>query len=267
MKILLSTLAVVALATTSAQTSNSGAYCAGTYSDAIFPVDHHISQVSIGSLTNVSGEIQYPAPHYVHYSNLNAPVFNCGQTYTLTIHHDDGQTIHGIAAWIDYNKNNTFESSEKIGETLWPGDGNSSNGSSVSYSVTIPTNIPSGQSRLRVRIYEDDDYTFSGNNLPVLPCQFGSMDLAWGETEDYTVQFQAVSTASIQAETILPFTQAGYLLQFEEPITFEAFTSSGIKVAEGNGETILLNPTLHGVLFLHLTTDSGKEKRVRIYLD
>lgn len=184
-----------------AQITNSSPYCAAIYSDDVMLVEHYISRVQFGALDNNSGTTQYTAPHYVYYNNLTTTVQR-NQTMNLTLTHDDGVTIHGIAAWIDFNGDSDFDDAgEKVGETLFPGDGDLNTGNTVTYSVTIPSTAILGETRMRVRIYEDDDYTFSGTNLPVLPCQYNNTDYDWGETEDYNITITAPASLSDLAQS------------------------------------------------------------------
>lgn len=180
------------------QSTNPGSYCTAQYSDDFMPVPHAVTNVQLGTLTNNSGATQFAAPHYVFYSDLTAPSLTKGNQYSIAITHDDGTTIHGMAAWIDFNGDFDFDdANEKLGETLWPGNDTPDAGDTRTYSFTVPTGAVSGTTRLRVRVYEDDDYTFSGTDLPVLPCQFNGVDADWGETEDYSVTIVGGSSAGL----------------------------------------------------------------------
>ena len=172
---------------TIAQTTDPTPYCTADYSDDIFLVEKYIDKVELNGWSN-NGAGQYAAPHYVYYNNLTAVDLDQNQFYDLEVDHDGGVSIHGIAAWIDFNQNQQFEDQEKIGEKLFPGNGAPA---TETFNFTVPATAQTGTTRMRVRIYEDDDYTFSGNNLPVLPCHYDSAGNAtqydWGETEDYDV--------------------------------------------------------------------------------
>lgn len=91
--------------------------------------------------------------------------------YNASLTSSAGSGNHGVAIWIDFNDNGTFETSERVG-TL--------NNVSASQTVSIPITIPSGNigsHRMRV-IYE---YGVQGNAID--PC----VSEDWGEAEDYMV--------------------------------------------------------------------------------
>lgn len=250
-----------------AQTTNPSPYCTAQYSDDFMNVPHAVERVQFGTLDNASGATQYAAPHYVFYNNLGVTV-NKGQTLNLTITHDDGTTIHGMAAWIDFNGDHDFDDAgEKVGETLWPGDDNPNTGNSQTYSVTIPASAVSGTTRMRIRVYEDDDYTFSGTDLPVLPCQFNGQDADWGETEDYPVTISGGSTASL---TEIPdsddytFIQQVFTWLSEGQAVLSLVNSSGEVIAVSTDKRMDLNHVPNGMYLVRIEESNGTFKQVRL---
>jgi hypothetical protein len=150
-----------------------GGYCAATATHACATGDEYVANVTLNTINNTSGCAQY--------SNFTAQSTTLarGQQYTVSI----GTAIVGsqnvaylndqIAAWIDYNNNQTFETNERIGlttvaqNTPFP----------IQYTFTVPQTASLGNVRMRVRLnYQPDD----GN---IDPC--GTYQ--WGETEDYTL--------------------------------------------------------------------------------
>ena len=250
-----------------AQTTNPSPYCTAQYSDDVMTVPHAVEHVQFGTLDNNSGSNQYAAPHYVFYNNLTVTV-NKGQTLNLTISHDDGTSIHGMAAWIDFNGDHDFDDTgEKVGETLWPGDDDPNTGNSQTYSVTIPNNALSGATRMRVRVYEDDDYTFSGTNLPVLPCQFNGTDADWGETEDYVLTISGGSTASIDenlSQHEYSFNNQLFHLLLDENATLELVNMNGQVLSTTSGKLIDLNTYPEGVYLIRIQTANGVFKQVKV---
>jgi hypothetical protein len=108
-----------------------------------------------------------------------------GQTYTITtvLGNMFGEHTH---AWIDYNQNGIFDSSE------YTDLGSNSGNDTISYSITIPVNATPGTTRMRVR-------NISGNSLgstdacytPTFAPGFVQKSVltggTYGESEDYLV--------------------------------------------------------------------------------
>lgn len=171
-----------------AQTTNPTPYCDGSFDDAEgFPVADAIKNVTLGTLNHTTGG-QSPAPHYMFYNNLAAPTLTAGSTVPMSITFEiHGGTGYGV--WIDFNHNNIFEANEKVagtGATEWMNLGDNV---VVTTNITIPANALSGETRMRVRIVEDDEYTAT-NGVAIQPCNAGTSPrdiMDWGETEDYKV--------------------------------------------------------------------------------
>ena len=188
--------------TLQAQTTAPSPYCVADFDDqGGFNVPDAIFGVTLGTLNNQSNA-QYAYPHYVFYNNLSAPNLQLGSTYTLSAKFDVQGGV-GIGAWIDYNHNNTFELSEKILN-------NPSGGVPVgvlttqTVSFTIPTNALTGNTRMRVRIVEDDNYNMA-NNFVIIPCNTSTSAtdvMDWGETEDYTINITSTTTGIEQSHGI-----------------------------------------------------------------
>lgn len=177
----------------SAQITSPSPYCAAGYDDGLMPVDHHISKVTLGTLNNNSGATQYTGAHYVYYNNLSAPNLIKNNTYTLSVSHDGGSTIHFLAAYIDFNKDNDFNDA---GERVLQKTINDASAipNPCNLNIVIPTSAASGTTRMRVVVFEDDEYTWTANNSNATPCTADATGfLDWGETEDYNVN---ISTAT-----------------------------------------------------------------------
>ena len=181
-----------------AQSTNPAPYCDASFDDVdgTFPVDDHISSVSFGSLLNVS-DGHYAAPHYVFYNNLPVPDFTADSTYPLQItFRVAGGAGYGV--WIDYNHNNTFEESEKVAGTAGMTYLNYSDSTVVVENILIPATADTGQTRMRVRIVEDDNYHMN-NGATELPCNVSNSTtdiMDWGETEDYTINIQSANSGA-----------------------------------------------------------------------
>lgn len=178
-----------------AQSTDPAPYCDASFDDmdGTFPVDDHIGSVAFGSLLNISGA-QYAAPHYVFYNNLAVQDFRVDSTYTLTVAFRVAGAA-GYGVWIDYNHNNTFEASEEVAGSSGTNFLDMGDSTLISQDITIPATAISGQTRMRVRIVEDDNHNM--NNAAELPCNSSNAAtdiMDWGETEDYTINIQAADT-------------------------------------------------------------------------
>ena len=101
----------------------------------------------------------------------------------------DGGTAIKLCAWIDFNDNGTFETSERL-----INDGTfSAFNSLVDFTLTIPTTANLGTHRMRVRAGDSSGNPGTVND----PCS----NLEYGETQDYTVKI-VDSTLSIADDTL-----------------------------------------------------------------
>ncbi len=169
-----------------AQITDPSPYCPGGYDNGVTYVPHCISKVTLGTLNNTSGDTAFPAPHYVYYNNVAAPNLVAGNTYTLSVSHDSiYDSPHFMAAYIDFNQNNSFyDSGERVLQQT--GRARSITDPSVAI-ITIPATATPGITRMRVMDFEDDYYTYY--NADATPCTDDTLD--WGETEDYNVNIVA----------------------------------------------------------------------------
>lgn len=180
------------------QITNPTPYCAAGYDDygGNFALPHYISNVSLGTLNNTTGTAQYPAPHYAYYNSLPAPSLAAGSTYSLSVAHDpQTSTLHFVAAYIDYNQNNSFaDPGERVLQQTTATQ-------TITYpsiaQVTIPANATPGKTRMRVMVFEDDTY-MGPDATPCTADATGALD--WGETEDYDVNI----TSSTGIEHVTP---------------------------------------------------------------
>jgi hypothetical protein len=147
-----------------------------------------ISNISISgtTLSNNSGTAQVN-PAYTFFTgqpNYTASLV-ASNSYNVTV------TVgtwgaQGIAAWIDYNDNNVFEASEKIGNTATTiGSGTGGTPIPANHTATFVINLscspPLGSHRMRVR----DVYNVAGPSID--PCA----TYTFGETEDYLITIVA----------------------------------------------------------------------------
>ena len=260
------------------QITDPSPYCAADFSDDFMQVDKYFDKVELNGWSN-AGVGQFAAPHYVYYNNLTPVDLDLNGTYDLKLDHDGGVSIHGIAAWIDFNKNNQFEDGEKVGEKLFPGTGTPG---TETFSFTVPSDAAVGITRMRVRIYEDDDYTFSGNDLPVLPCYYDSSGIQiqydWGETEDYDVNLVdpnaggTTSISELNRNTIKvgpnPVENELYIhtQDADDVLQVAVFDIHGRKVKQVTQfrNTLDVSDLNNGIYFVQLTLNNATTTTVRV---
>ena len=132
-------------------------------------------------------------PAYVSYTNLPPVVLQAATTYSMTVT-AGSYSNQAFAVWIDANDDNVFSTSEKVGNTT---SNTSVSFGSVTFNINLPCTPPLGIHRMRIRGH------WTGNGSLMLPCE----NLAWGEAEDYFVQFIA-GTPFTPTFTAAPTTQS-----------------------------------------------------------
>ena len=150
---------------------NPVSYCTPGYSSGSIYGDY-ITLVQLGSINNATGASS--SPYYTYYSSLSTDL-TPGTEYTLTLSPGSYGSGNYLAAWIDYNKNGTFETGEKLGNILINGAAPLTG----TITFTVPSGSSTGTTRMRVReVYFVSD---------IDPCSTYS----YGETEDYNVNIQS----------------------------------------------------------------------------
>lgn len=145
--------------------------CTPTYTQGTYAGDY-ISNVTLASISNSTGGAS--SPYYTEYDCQNTTLLNKGQAYGLTIGFG-GDSHQYCGAWIDYNQNNAFETTEFIG-------GNTTAvGAYGSYTIsfTVPITAATGIARLRIRGGDDAAVTATKS------C--GASSSGYGESEDYAL--------------------------------------------------------------------------------
>ncbi|MCF2220385.1 T9SS type A sorting domain-containing protein [Chryseobacterium sp. PS-8] len=158
-----------------------GTYCAVATNNA---TDDHIAGVTLGTMTNTSGPSTYTS--YVSNPALQVNLVK-GNTYTLSV--TKGWTSSAvpemITAWIDFNRNGTFEDSERIMQSA-----NTVTANPVTSSFTVPASAVSGLG-LRMRI----GLLYYGTSGYVHNYSCGTIN-TYGEYEDYNVVVSEVQLAT-----------------------------------------------------------------------
>ncbi|MCC7503532.1 MAG: hypothetical protein IT229_13450 [Flavobacteriales bacterium] len=208
-----------------------------------------IDGVVLGTIANTNSG-GTAGPSYNDYSSESTDLTR-SQSYTIAITGGDYQPDH-YAAWIDYDQDDTYEASEKLGEFT-----STQIGQTQTLTFTVPGTATLGSTRMRVRgVYHN-----TGEPTPTDPC----FAYGYGETEDYSVNIE-VSTGiestntsnglsiALQADRVkvnLPSNDVGVLLVLD---------ASGRQLVNltTRSEVVLLNiePFAAGVLQLVWTTGS-----------
>ncbi len=128
--------------------------------------DEWIQTVTVASINNNSGS----NGGYQDFTNISTNM-DVGQSYPLTLEPGYSGTIYNEQwkIWIDFNRNGSFADA---GELVF--DSGSPSAGTVTGSLSIPSNVAAGPTRMRVSM------KYNGG---ADPCE--SFD--WGEVEDYTV--------------------------------------------------------------------------------
>ncbi|WP_109301265.1 endonuclease [Aquimarina sp. AU474] len=138
-----------------------------------------IDYVGVGGISNTTAANS-------GYGDFTAQVGNLSygsNTIVLSVGFVSASYNEHWGVWIDFNKNGSFESSEKVVS------GSTSNAGNLSYNFTVPSNATVGNTRMRV--------SMKWNGAPS-PCEtFG-----YGEVEDYTVTIGASSARNTEVSKV-----------------------------------------------------------------
>lgn len=145
-------------------------YCQPSYVFGTQEGDY-VSNVTLGDINNTT--VASVSPYYTYYDALNTEI-TTGETYTLNVTCGEYTANNGLAAWIDFNHNGNFETTEKLGEYLGLGAF-----ATVGFTFLAPPGAVEGITRMRIR----DVYNTGG----ITACA----GYDYGETEDYNVTIVA----------------------------------------------------------------------------
>ena len=141
-----------------------------------------------------------------------------GLTYPITLSTGTGNiTNEGVAVWIDYNQNGTFETTEYVYNAYSGADPATYNGS-----ITIPLTALTGPTRMRVRC------DFNQAPLSTDPCTV----FTFGETEDYTINItSATATIDMGSSTVSAPTVHCYTSAETVSATVKNYSGTAINLA------------------------------------
>ncbi len=202
-----------------------GTYCTST-SD--FPWHDWIAQIKVADLDNVSGKSQYS-----HFPNSTATVQRNG-TYPIQLTGGFSWLVEDEywRIWIDYNRDGNFTNNEiafsefnpklPYAAALW----------SINGTITIPDNVPTGLTRMRI--------VMRRGNTPPNPCG----NYPNGETEDYSINITSGSgggsTCNISAVTTsLACQNKGTASPLDDTYSFDLLvTGAGSVSSQGWNATV-----------------------------
>ena len=141
------------------------------YCDAGATGDYeYIDGVSTGTINNQNTGLS--SGGYADYTNMSTDM-EAGQTYSITVTGGSVWQTDNSYAWIDWNRDGDFDDTDED-VYVSTNDGQAS----YTFDVTVPSNVPSGSTRLRIRWTDDGD-----NGTNTTTCGNSS----YGEVEDYTI--------------------------------------------------------------------------------
>ncbi|MBP6311860.1 MAG: zinc-dependent metalloprotease [Flavobacteriales bacterium] len=157
--------------------STSG-YCIPTAATGTSDGDF-INSVQLVTINNLNSG-GTTAPAYTNFSASHSTDLTQGTQYTLTVQGGTYQPDH-YTAWIDYDQDETFETSEKMTEVT-----SSAANQTMTFTFTVPASATLGGTRMRVRgVFHN-----TGEPTPNTdPC----FAYAYGETEDYGITIQSAT--------------------------------------------------------------------------
>ncbi|MDR3679933.1 MAG: T9SS type A sorting domain-containing protein [Flavipsychrobacter sp.] len=197
-----------------------------------------INSVQLGTLNNVSNA-ESPAPHYIFYNNLAVPNLIKNSSYTLNVNFSIGGGC-GYAAWIDYNHDDVFDATELVADVKVSTGIPLGQSVPLTATIAIPSTALTGNTRMRIRMTEDDQYHGAHPNNYELACDSMNTTSWGGETEDYTVNITGttgINELNSNVRFSLYPNPANGLLNIESDLTgastFAIYDIAGIKVLEG----------------------------------
>jgi len=192
-------------------------YCAGNTSTSFG--DEQIKSVTFGSMTNTPADDC--SANYTDFSTtVPAVTVTAGQVVPFSVLTDecDGATYFssGMSIYIDYNRNGTFDASERAYTTT----ATTTSPNTRTGNITIPSNVTAGLTKMRVVVIESS-------------ASPAACDAGYGEAEDYAVNLIGLSTVNPSLNyTWTPGNLSG-ATQTVTPLTTTTYEVSAINPATG----------------------------------
>lgn len=225
------------------------AYCASKGNSV---ADEFIDLVSLRNVNNVTGT----NAGYGNFTNLVANLPYGSNTITYSAGFTGAAYTEFWSVWIDYNKNGTFETTEKVVAT------SSSSSANLASTFTVPTSAVAGNTRMRVQMKY---------NATSTACEAFS----YGEVEDYTVNiggpaFNAIVNTGVESdneENVFEFKMypnpVGNTLNIDmfdnREVTFKIYNTMGQTINQGDLKQSEINVSnLNSGLYIFEINDGQK---------
>ena len=210
-------------------TTTAISYCTASVLSSAY---EHISNVTVANINNTSG-----ASTYTNYTTSTALQVNLvkGTTYPMTISVGTPDAYDVAAVFIDYNKNGTFEDSERV--LSFPTTSTAT--SQFSGSFTVPATAVENQPlRMRVVLF----WAGADNVGLAIPSTYAcGLNFYYGEIEDYNVVVtSALGTRDVSAADSgiqlypNPATDVLNITKVSDKATYKIYSATGQLVESGN---------------------------------
>jgi PKD repeat protein len=231
----------------------------------------HILGVNFGSINrtfNAPYGYNYPNTIYENFTNYTSTVYRTDvvptQTYPLSIHVGNGANTQYVTAWIDFNGNQTFESSERILSEI---DYENVGDHIVRANVTIPANAAIGETRLRVAT----NIILSAQQGPPDPCiNNQTATVTVGGTQQVQISSQHFQdyTVNILKPGIQTFDYANTVqINYNDEITKGSVDNPILRIeVKTNNDGVLTPLTVDSMYFSSLgSTNPSEIKAAKLY--
>lgn len=226
-------------------------YCTMTASNS---TEEYISNVTVGSMVSNSG-----ATNYTDYSSDNTRVVNLiagstTNTISVTKAWQATQFNETVTVWIDFNRDGTFDTTEKIMATA------ADKTTPVTATFTVPAGAYTGGQSVKMRV------VLKYSSSPTNACT----NYTYGEVEDYKVMITApilatdeVSNKGVQVYPN-PATDILNITKVSNKANYAIYNANGQIVAKGNvSNTAVPVSKLEKGVYIISVTDNGQTSKVK----
>lgn len=202
----------------------------------------YLSNVKTNSgITNFNNTTGYTSPGYANYFNTSSASQSAGATFTVSFTLVSGISA-GVAIWIDWDKSNTFETSERVYNSA----GYLSPGTFTTPTITVPAAQTAGDYVVRILT----DY----NATTPTSCSYSGT--TQGEAEDYKLTVVALTPCvTPTAPTALSLTTAS-ATSITGSFTASSPAPSGYIVVRSTSSSLSANP-VDGTTYTTASTIGG----------
>lgn len=203
-------------------------YCTSTHSSGCS--GDNMSKVVLNTLNNTTGTNCGGTTHYTYFNGggtQTTTLSPSGSPYSLSVTFGtDGNQYFG--AWIDYNHDGTYSTSEFLGAS-----GNAGASGTIAVSFSVPSTAYNGLTHIRI---------VGGNDAAVLSAQAcGASSSSFGETQDYDVTITGAASTVTYGGTISSYSWSDgtMVVGTTNPLTVSPTTNTTYTVtATSNGCTV-----------------------------